>query len=283
LGQHVEDFKNLNKANLYFDVDKNEKPSVLFGILEKAPNLQYLWLGCINSNEIFLIPNPKIIEDGFLGRLKILKLYLVSELRYINLEHSWLDAVCEKLHNLNVTNCHGLNKLFRYPSAVSFSCMRELYISVCHGLRYLFRSSVANLLTSLEKITVTESKSIICIVAQELDETTDQGVKFERLCYIYLNSLSSLECFYSGNGSLQLPSLTEVYIWKCPKMKIFSRGEINAESFRGIQALSDSNDQLVLYNDDLNASVEKLFLLQQVSNSCVCQFSLVEQKMLPLN
>jgi hypothetical protein len=139
--------------------------------------------------------------------------------------------------------------------------MKELHISRCHGLMYLFTCSIAKLLTTLEKITVEESQSITEIVAKEQDGTTSQGVKFERLCYIFLNSLSSLECFYSDNGSLQLPSLTVVSIWKCPKLKVFSLGEINAKSFKGVKASSDSNDPLVLHND-LNASVKRVFLLQ---------------------
>jgi hypothetical protein len=126
---------------------------------------------------------------------------------------------------------------------------------------------MAKVLTSLEKITVVESQSITEIVAKGHDGTTSQEVKFERLCSINLNSLKSLQCFYSGNGSLQLPSLTQVYIRQCPKVKVFSSGKINANCFQGIQASSNLNDELVLYNNDLNASVEKLFLLQQVRTS----------------
>jgi hypothetical protein len=210
---------------------------------------------------IFLTKNINGSGNQILGQLKILTLDTVSELQFINLEDSWLNTVIEKLHNLKVTNCPGLINLTNSPCAVSFSCMKELHISGCHGLRYLFTCSMTKVLTTLKKITVKECQSITEIVAKEQDGTTSQEVKFERLCYIYLNSLSSLECFYSGNGSLQLPSLTEVYIRQCPKLKVFSSGEINANLFQGIQASSDSNDQLVFHND-LNASVEQVFLLE---------------------
>jgi hypothetical protein len=173
LGQLEKDLKYLNRANFYFDVDKNETPSLHFGILEKAPNLQEMLLGMINSIEIFLIKIPKIIEHGLLVQLKILTLSTVSELQYINFENSWLNLVCDKLHELNVINCHGLIKLFHYPSAVSFSCMKELYISGCNELMYLFTSSMAEVLTSLEKITVTESQSIKEIVAKEQNGTSE--------------------------------------------------------------------------------------------------------------
>ncbi|GAU40299.1 hypothetical protein TSUD_362790 [Trifolium subterraneum] len=277
LGQQAEDLKFVKKSYLYFDFAKNEEPTLPQEIFKKLPSLQDLRIGWINNLMIFLTKNTnsgeneilltkkkkkkKKRKNRILGQLKILTLDTVTELQYINLEDSWLNTVIEKLHDLNVTNCPDLKNLFHSPCAVSFSCMKELHISECHGLRYLFTCSIAKVLTSLEKITVEESQSITEIVAKEQDGTTSQEVKFEQLCYISLNSLSSLECFYSGNGSLQLPSLTEVYIWQCPKLKVFSLGEINANLFKGVQASSDSNNQLVFHND-LNASVKRVFLLE---------------------
>ncbi|PNY10013.1 hypothetical protein L195_g006579 [Trifolium pratense] len=266
LGQQSEDLKYLKKAFLYFnEVEKNEKPTFPLEIFEKVPNLQDLLVGWINSVEIFLTKNANGRERGILGQLKFLELHTVYELQYINLEDSWLNIVIEKLHRLKLSNCPDLEKIFHSPCAVSFSYMKELYVSNCHGLRYLFTCSVAKALTTLEKLTVEESQSITEIIAKEQDGTTSQGVKFERLCYIFLNSLSSLECFYSGNGSLQLPSLSDVSIWQCPNLKVFSSGEIDANFFKGIDDSSDLNDELVLYNNDLNASVKRVFLLQMLS------------------
>jgi hypothetical protein len=261
LEKQGEDLKYFEKAILYFDVENNEKPILPLEIFENVPNLQELHLRLIYSIEIFLTKNANGREHEILGQLNFLKLHTVHELQYINLEDSWLNTVIEKLHKLKVSTCPDLKKLFHSPCAVSFSYMKELYVSKCDGLSYLFTCSVAKILTTLEKITVKKCKSITEIVAKEQDGTTSQGVKFQRLYYIYLNSLSSLECFYSDKGSLQLPSLTEVYIWECPKLKVFSSGEINAKSFRGVQTSSDSDVPLVLHND-LNASVKRVFLLQ---------------------
>jgi hypothetical protein len=257
--QHTEDLKYLNKIFLCFD--GNEEPILPLEILEKAQNLQDLTLGLISSLQIFLTHNPKVSEHGILGQLKVLTLLRVSELQCINLEDSWLNTVCEKLVELNVMKCPGLTKIFHSPSTVTFSYLKDLYINRCHGLEYLFTSSVAKVLMHLERIIVKRSQSIKEIVAKEQDETNSQGIKFEWLNCIHLDSLSSLECFYSGNDTLQLPSLNRVDIWQCPKMKVFSQGEINAKSFRGIQASADSNDKLV-FDNDLNTSVKKVFLLQ---------------------
>ncbi|MCH80412.1 disease resistance protein, partial [Trifolium medium] len=259
LGQHFEDLKYLNKSSLFFNFDKSKKPTLTLEILEMMPNLQDISLGLINSLEIFLTTHNR--KQGILRQLKILTLYKVFELQYINLEDSLLNTVCEKLEVLNVLNCLDLNMLFHSPSVLSFSCMKELKIGYCSGLRYLFKCSMAKVLTCLEEISIMECHSIIEIVAKEQDGTTSQGVKFEWLRCIILSSLPSLECFCSGNGSMMLPSLIQVSIWQCPKVEVFSLGEINAELFRGIKTSSDSNDQLVFYND-LNASVKRVFLLQ---------------------
>lgn len=192
------------------------------------------------------------------SQLKTLELYNYSELKSIDLKEPFLNTVFEKLHELNVFNCDHLTKLFDPPSAESFSCLKQLYVENCPGLEYLFTSSMVINLKHLEKITVKECGSITKIVETE---QTSQGIKFEQLYWIDLDSLSKLECFYSGKDTLQLPSLVQVEIWQCPQMEAFSGGEIIANSFRRIQTSIDSRDGLVFHND-VNDSVKRVFLLQ---------------------
>lgn len=119
--------------------------------------------------------------------------------------------------------------LVRPASAVSLSCLKELDITKCHELDYLFTSSVANKLMYLVEIKVKNCKTMTRIV--ERDDTSEE-VKLEQLGRIVLNSLSSLECFYSGSETLQLPTLEQVDILDCPDMEIFSQGSIDAESIK---------------------------------------------------
>jgi hypothetical protein len=255
---------------MFFDADDNEKPTLPFDILDKAPNLRYMSIEWCNSLEIFHTPNLKISEQ-----LKTFALYNVPKLKVIwSEDSSWLNTVCEKIYNLDIVSCPGLIKLFSSPSAVSFCHLKELYINKCHGLEYLFTSSVAKVLMHLEKITVKESQSIKEIVEMEQDGTTSLGFTFEWLYSITLDSLSSLECFYSGDDTLQLPSLTLVNIQQCPKMDVFSRGRIKAKSFRGIHNSVEQNDESIFHND-LNVSVKMVFLLQVGSSliSINCHFN----------
>lgn len=252
--QIKEDLKFLKEIRMFFDVDDNEKPTLPFGILDKAPNVQDLSIEWCESLEIFQTPNFKISEQ-----LKTLTLFRVSE--PWSEDSSWLNIVSEKLYNLNVISCPGLTKLFLSPavSNSSSSSLKKLYIKECHGLEYLFTSSVTKVLKHLEEIEVKESQLIKGIVEMEQDGTPFQGL--ERLYSISLDSLSSLEYFYSGDDTLELPSLALVNIQHCPRMEVFSRGEINAKSFRGIHNSVEQHDELVFHND-LNASVKMVLLLQ---------------------
>jgi hypothetical protein len=277
------DFEFLKKIQMFFVVDDDKESTLLFDIFYKAYNLQEMSIERCKSLEIFQTANFTISEQL---KLKTLTLNSVSELKFIWSEHSsWLNTVCENLYTLNVICCHDLTKLFYSAPpyyGIFFGHLKELYIEECHGLEYLFTSSEAQVLMHLEKITVKESPSIKTIVEMEQDGTTLSRFEFKRLYSITLDSLSSLEYFYSGSDTLELPSLTLVNIQQCPKLDVFSRGEISAISFRGIQASFDLNDELVLYNndlDDLNASVKLLFLLQQVwttyESIIACTFTMI--------
>ncbi|CAJ1949990.1 unnamed protein product [Sphenostylis stenocarpa] len=178
------------------------------------------------------------------------------------------------LEYLQIRRCRGLEELFpsqpqlceiRMPahlttivhSAVSFSNLKQLSVKYCHGLKHLFTSSTARKLVHLEEMYVVKCDSIEKILAKELNETTSEAIKFERLNTIILDSLSSLKCFYSGSDTLQLPSLIRLLVWKCTKMKIFSRGEIQAQTFLGIQVSLDPKDDL-LFHQDLNTTVKMI-------------------------
>ncbi|XP_061345977.1 uncharacterized protein LOC133291694 [Gastrolobium bilobum] len=237
-------------------LDEKEESTMLFEILEKAPNLEDLTI-------LMLSQKPKIAERGMPGHLKVLTLHKVDVLKRIGSEDSsWLNTLCEKLHKLYVSWCPELTTLVHSHSGVSFSYLKELSIWACHKLEYLFTSSTVKMLNSLEKIEVENCAHMIEIVEKEQVETTSEGIKFERLTWILLKDLLRLKHFYSGNETLELPSLIQVDIMNCYRMEIFSQGSVNSRSFRGIQASANSNDDLI-FNNDVNDSLKKVFLLRQ--------------------
>nr|KYP54315.1 hypothetical protein KK1_000500 [Cajanus cajan] len=158
-----------------------------------------------------------------------------------------------------VSSCHHLTTLVH--SAVSFCNLKQLSVKDCHGLKHLFTSSAARKLVHLEEMYIVQCESMEEILAEEQEETTSGAIKFERLSTIILDSLSSLLCFYSGSSTLLLSTLIRVLIWKCPNMKTFSRGDIHAESFLGIQGSLDTKEKLI-FHQDLNSTVEQMFQQQ---------------------
>ncbi|QCE02819.1 disease resistance protein RPS2 [Vigna unguiculata] len=245
----------LEKITLFFDAEENEKAMLPIEMLQMAPNLIEMSINCCSDTGIFIAQHPEISGKGMLGQLKILTLSEVSVLQSIESDHpSWLNIICEKLHELNVSECPDLRTLVHSTSAVSFSDLKEVFISKCLDLQYLLTSSVAKRLMNLEKITVKECKSLREIVAKEGDETSEGIMKFDLLNTIALESLPSLICFYSGSDTLLLPSLINVHTRECANMKYFSRGAIGAKFFPEIQmSLYPHEDFLLL--EDLNATV----------------------------
>jgi len=143
-------------------------------------------------------------------------------------------------------------------STETFFNLRHMSVNDCDGLKYLFTSTTARKLVHLEELHIVKCVSMEEIFVKELNETASEAISFERLSTKVLDSLSSLSCFYSGNETLHLSSLITLLIWKCPSMKIFSNGNIDAESFMGIQVSLDRAEKL-LFHQDLNTTVKLMF------------------------
>ncbi|XP_061370923.1 uncharacterized protein LOC133313549 [Gastrolobium bilobum] len=243
--------KELKRLKQLFLLSSYYGDRVPFEILEMTPNLETMFIATCCVSEIGQHKMPE--------HLKTLFLHGVWGLMSIGSEDlPWLNTLCEKLHKLCLYRCRGLTTLLRSvrSSTVSFSDLKELIVEECDGLKYLLTSSAAKKLRHLEEIRVSRCKWIKEIVAKEEDEITSEDIKFEQLDKIVLKDLSRLECFYSGNVTLQLPSLIQVDIKDCPKMEKFSQGLIHAKSFRGILFSSHSNSDLV-FQDDLNTSINQ--------------------------
>ncbi|XP_022642065.1 uncharacterized protein LOC106773505 [Vigna radiata var. radiata] len=269
LGEPMDNLEYLNDIQLVFVVDENGRHDLPIQILKKMPNLTKMSIRHCSCLEIFQTQIPEIVEKRVLTHLKTLKLNDVSKLQSIGSENSpWLNVICdsERLQQLYVLDCPDLKTLVHSTPSVSFRYVKEIYIDNCQDMKYLFTLSAVNKLENLEYILVKNCESMEAIVLKDKDDISEE-IKLQQLKCIDLYILSNLECFYSDNDTLQLPSLIQVDIWMCPKMKFFSRGDIQLNSsFRGIQALNFSSDELVFYRN-LNSSVEKVFLQEEFFNA----------------
>ncbi|KAL2337373.1 hypothetical protein Fmac_011819 [Flemingia macrophylla] len=229
-GNFPEDMLNeLVELELDFDKFMLNFP---FGLLERASSLEYLQINrCRGVEELFFSPHER---------------------REI--------PVCKKLQKLRVSGCPDLTTLLH--SAVSFSNLKQLSVKDCRKLRYLFTSATARQLVFLEEIYAENCPSMKeIILEEELDGNISEAIKFDLLTTIFLDSLPLLRCFYSGKETLQLSSLIRVFLTNCPRMRMFSQGNIRADSFMGIQISFDPMEDLLL-DQDLNTTVNWIFRAQ---------------------
>ena len=227
--------------------DKSEMTIVLNEILHKAPNLTEMIIQVLNCKnpEIFHAQNPKVCEDGMLLQLRILTLFNVSAIMSIQSENSsWLNTICENLHELNVFECRHVKTIgVHSTSTMSFSFLKKVFASQCPRLQYLFTSSVAKKLVNLKEIAVIGCESLKEIVAKEEDEDENEMI-FMKLEYLTLISLDKFERFYTGSSTLNFPSLRSVRVDKCFSTKIFRRRDKVPPKFRvvvdGIRCKGDT-------------------------------------------
>ncbi|XLR10161.1 hypothetical protein S83_038099 [Arachis hypogaea] len=196
---------------------------------------------------------PKEAGERML-HLKELKLDSLNELNSI----SGLEYLL-KLRLLKVSFCRKLTTVLVLQSC---SNLKELHINDCDGLECLLTSSAVKMLIHLEELKVEYCKSLKEIVGKEEESGTEDIIEFKRLHRITLESLYSLECFYSGNATLNLPSLIRVDIQDCPKMKIFSQTEINVKPPL-FQVFYSYYEAERLFFDDLNVAAAYQFLQQE--------------------
>ncbi|XP_052113042.1 uncharacterized protein LOC107473399 isoform X3 [Arachis duranensis] len=229
-----------------FEIFADDKMLPNDKMFPKLEIIEIYWNNCKTMNI------PKEAGERML-HLKELKLRSLSELNSI----SGLEYLL-KLRLLEVYECH---KLITVLELHSYSNLKELHIYSCYGLECLLTSSAVKMLIHLEELKVEWCNSLKEIVQQE--SGTEDIIEFKHLHRITLADLGSLECFYSGNATLQFPSLIRLDILDCSDMKFFSQTEIHVKPplFQVFYS-DDEADRLFLH--DLNVAVACQFLRQQI-------------------
>ncbi|WVZ06064.1 hypothetical protein V8G54_019410 [Vigna mungo] len=233
--------------------EDNRKDTLPFDFLLKVPSLEHLKLsGYFGLTEIF--PSVKLkVHDKILSRLKHLTLYNLEVLKSIGLEHSWVKPYSERLESLELIECPQVVKLV--SGAVSFMNMKLLHVTDCERMEYLFTFSVAKSLVQLVDLSIQNCGSIKEIVKNQ-NEDASHEIIFGWLKILNLDSLPLLGSFYSGKATLLFSRLKKVTISKCPNMKTFSQGDINAPFFSGVG--NSIGDFDLTFHDDLNTTIKNL-------------------------
>ncbi|MED6112189.1 hypothetical protein PIB30_059419 [Stylosanthes scabra] len=248
-----ENLESLNGLYLIGDDDS----SVPIELFEKSPNLEILELAYCPDETILKKIFPSH-DDGannrkVLGKLKELHLSNLDELESIS-GAEYLSK--QQLRLLHFYQCPKLTTIVLQ----SISFLKELRLNCCSAMLRLFTSSTAKMLIHLEELHVESCKSVKEIVGEEQQSVTEDVIEFKKLERIKLQSLGRLECFYSGNATLKLPSLIQLDTDYCPKMKVFSHGKVSLS--RRIQVSYNWTDDSVFHHD-LNVAAVWRFLVEE--------------------
>nr|XP_023926556.1 disease resistance protein At4g27190-like [Quercus suber] len=178
---------------------------------DKFPNLEYLRLdeGDV-MNETCGGPS-----EEFCCNLKELRLYGNGEIPNVEAPRAGISDFC-RLKNIvpfSSTFFHSLKKLEVYKSDVLIS---------------LLTPSTARTLAQLQFIVIGNCKRMTEIVANEGSEAeAGDEIAFNNLTNLRFYNAPSLTAFHLGNRTIKFPSLDEVIIAGCPKLKIFYSGVLS--------------------------------------------------------
>ncbi|KAK8633834.1 hypothetical protein V6N13_014669 [Hibiscus sabdariffa] len=214
--------------------------------IHSLPNLEKLSVERVALNGLF--PSKGLgDEDEQAGTLDNLTELRLSEL-------SLTEVFCN-LEILQALRCDKLKNLV--PSSVSFKHLTTLQVSNCHGFRNLVTFTTAKSMMQLTRMSVTDCQMLEEIIASTTDEVTD-GIIFSQLKSLKLDCLPILSRFCAGKYTLVFPSLEEVIIRQCPRIKFFTKGNLGTPMLHGLQSTED--EYVELWEGDLNVTLQQLFV-----------------------
>ncbi|KAH9752715.1 Disease resistance protein [Citrus sinensis] len=228
-------------------------------LLERFHNLELLFLSDCSYEVVFS-------NEGYL-EARARKLALIKRLHLTRLNHLqqlWkhdykqLDFIFQHLQILRAFHCQNLLSLLP-SSSVSFWNLTRLEAFACKKLMNLVTSSTAKSLERLVSLRVFGCPAMTEVVISDEDETPNlkEEIVFSKLSALSLFDLDSLTSFSSGNYAFKLPSLEDLWVIGCPKMKIFTKGELSTPLRLNVR-YGTSDDKLRWSNNDLNTIIQQL-------------------------
>ncbi|KAL0359348.1 UNVERIFIED_CONTAM: hypothetical protein Sangu_0784200 [Sesamum angustifolium] len=142
------------------------------------------------------------------------------------------------------------------PTTSWFSELEVLVVMSCDTLRNLFSHSIAKVLVQLKHMTVEECVMMQEVIAEdyEIGQAEINESLFPQLKVLELRRLPLLESFYHMIKGLELPSLEDVTLYNCPRMKEFSGGRLSMPMLKCVK-----RDHSIYRIDGIIYTVEHLF------------------------
>ncbi|GAY67141.1 hypothetical protein CUMW_254200 [Citrus unshiu] len=187
------------------EVRDDDSASVPIGLLEKFHGLENLNLSFCSYKELFS-------NGGQVHLIKKLELICLNDLEYLWIPNSNMgDSILQNLEILK----SNLTELL------------QLQVDSCQKLMNLVTPSGAKSLVRLESLTIYGCSAMTQVVISEGDAAAaKEEIVFIKLKSLDLHHLDSLTSFSSGNYTFRFPSLEYLCVIGCPKMKIFTAGDL---------------------------------------------------------
>ncbi|GKV47760.1 hypothetical protein SLEP1_g54627 [Rubroshorea leprosula] len=199
----------------------------------------------------------------FNGKVLQIQDYLDDELDVLPVgflkRHIWSHdslSVLQNLETLDIFKCDSL--IILSTSISSFQNLTTLNVTSCKGMMNLVSVSTAQSLVQLESITVESCHMLTKIVGSEGDGMQDYiMITFAKLKFLTLQRLPRLESFCSENFTFKFPCLKLVTVKQCPKLKIFSEGELDTPLLWGVLIKGEDRYRS---EDDLNTTIQRTYM-----------------------
>ncbi|XP_031267745.1 uncharacterized protein LOC116126182 [Pistacia vera] len=245
------------------EIKDDRSTNIPVGILQRLNNLEKLALRGGSYKEIFTCgEDEKRMET--LVQIKSLELSNLSDVKYLWRNDFKLDVVLQNLEVLVIFNCDRMINVL--PSSASFQNLAVLRVSFCAGLINIVTSSLAKQLVQLREMEIKYCRLMIEIVSNEKDVIVEDEIVFNKLKRLSLSHLECLTCFYPGKYTLNFPSLKELIVHDCPKMKSFSGGILNTPSLLKVQQ-KEWDKYEWCWKGDVNTTIQHMYKGEVNSNS----------------
>ncbi|KAH9753024.1 Disease resistance protein [Citrus sinensis] len=241
-----------------------ELPKLEYLIIENCPDME-----TFTSNSTFVLhmtadnkePQKLKSEENLLvafpqlGNLRLSGLHKVQHLWKENDESNKAFA---NLERLEISECSKLQKLV--PPSWHLENLEALKVSKCHELINVLTLSASKNLVNLGRMMIADCKMIEQIIQLQVGEEAKDCNVFKELEYLGLDCLPSLTSFCLGNYALEFPSLKQVVVRQCPKMKIFSQGLLDTPMLNKVNVTEEEDDDDEgCWEGNLNDTIKKLF------------------------
>ncbi|XP_017977192.1 PREDICTED: uncharacterized protein LOC18599617 isoform X2 [Theobroma cacao] len=210
-------------------------------------------------------------EVRMLSKLRKLKLDSLQKITHLWKRDSPLGHMCASLETLEVWRCDSLINLG--VSSASFDNLISLDVWKCKRIVELITFSEAQSLVHLVTMRIRECEMMKEVVESERDDESTYEIIFRELKHVELHCLPSLGSFCSGNSSFKFPSLEQVIVSQCPRLKSFCLGALSTPKLQRVQL--ESTDYKGRWAGDLGATVEHLHQ-EKVGYQCLKHLKLSE-------